>query len=392
MRTTTTKATKSTKVHFVYFVCFVVWSSITNATAQQAPTLRDDEVHGRKAWVIENGSLRVALLQSGGHIAEVRLMSDNPRLAINPMYVPPGPGYMGHIVCFPHFGPASPDERQNGLRGHGEAAWVEWRQTKPPQTTAEAITFFYGAELPNTDYRIERAVSVRSGEAVVHVEEWVENLASYDRPYNRDQHATFGAPFVAPGKNVLDLSGMKAITDARRTGGNQWAAGREFNWPDAPRADGTTVSLREFRAVPEGQVYTPVLATTSRGAGWFTLYNADYPLLVGYLFPVADHPWVIDWQNQPKPDSPAGTARGIEFGTSPFDEGLRPSIERGQMFGVPTYKWIGGRQRVSTTFTIFLSETPVAFAGVQDVRSEDTRIVVTERGSGREMTIAHTRH
>ena len=358
---------------------------------EESPTLREGEVHGRKAWVIENGTIRVALLRSGGHIAEVRLISDNPRLGINPMYVPPGPGYMGHIVCFPHFGPASPEERKSGLRGHGEAAWVDWQPTRPVQTTGQQITFFYGADLPNTHYRIERAVSLRSGEAVVHVEEWVENLTSYDRPYNRDQHATFGAPFVAPAKNVLDLSGTQAVTDPRRTGGNQWAADREFAWPHAPAGDSATVSLREFRAIPDGQVYTAVVTNTSRDAGWFTLYNTDHPLLVGYLFPTADHPWVIDWQNQPNPHSTAGTARGIEFGTSPFDEGLRRSVERASMFGAPTYKWIGARQRVSTTFTIFLGEIPPGFAGVEDVRREATRIVITERGSGREFSVAHVR-
>ena len=362
------------------------------ASLAQTPTVREDEFHGRKAWVLENGTIRVALLRDGGHIAELRMISDNPRLALNPMYVPPGAGYVGHIVCFPHFGPASPEERQSGLRGHGEAAWVAWQQTKPPRVNAQDVTFFYGADLPQTHYRIERAVTLRSGETVLHVEETIENLASYDRPYNRDQHATFGAPFVAPDTNVLDMSGTKAIADPRRTGGSAWAAGREFTWPHAPRADGTTVSLREFRAVPDGQVYTPVLSAPSRADGWFTLYNTLYPLLVGYLFPAADHPWIIDWQNRPKPDTPAGTARGIEFGTSPFDEGLRRSVERGSMFGAPAYRWIGARERVATTFTIFLGEVPEGFAGVQDVRSEEARIVVTERGSRRELTIAHIRH
>lgn len=356
----------------------------------QAPMLRDnEEVHGRKAWVLENGTIRVALLRGGGHIAEVRLISGNPRLALNPMYVPPGSGYIGHIVCFPHFGPASADERQSGLRGHGEAAWVDWQQTKPPQVSNRELTFFYGADLPQTHYRIQRAVTLRSGEAVVHVEESIENLASYDRPYNRDQHATFGAPFVAPEKNLLDMAGAKAMTDARRTAAGQWLPGREVHWPHAPTADSTTIDLRPFRAVPDGQVYTAV-ATASRDDAWFTLYNTEYPLLVGYLFPAADHPWINDWQNRPKPDTTAGTARGIEFGTSPFDEGLRRSVERGSMFGVPSYRWIGARQRVSTTFTIFLREVPDGFAGVQNVRSEETRIVVTERGTGRELAVPRT--
>ena len=354
----------------------------------QSPSLRDGEVQGRPAWVLENGMIRVALLRGGGHIAEVRLLSDNPRLALNPMYIPPGAGYMGHMVCFPHYGPpSSREERQAGLRGHGEAASVEWDYTRAPEVNAEGIRLYYGAELPKTQYRIERVVSVKTGETSVHVEEWIENLTAYDRPYNRNQHATFGAPFVAPEKNVLDLSGTRGMTDSRRTAGNQWIGDREFTWPQAPRADGTTVSLREFRGIARGQVYTPVLADSSRPLAWFTLYNSDYPLLVGYLFPVADHPWIIDWQNQGREDGSARSARGIEFGTSPFDEGLRRSVERGQMFETPAYHWISARQRLSTTFTIFLTEIPAGFAGVQDVRERGERIVITERGTGREFEL-----
>jgi hypothetical protein len=374
----------------VAWICFVVALSAARVVAQ-APVLREDEqFQGRKAWVIENGTIRVSLLRSGGHIAEVRLISDDPRRGLNPMYVSPGSGYVGHIVCFPHFGPASPEERQHGLRGHGEAAWVEWRQSQPPRRDDQRLTFFYGAHLPQTHYRIERAVSLRRGEAAVRVEETVENLALYDRPYNRNQHATFGAPFVAAAKNVLDVGGTKAISDPRRTGGGQWAANREFDWPLAPALSGT-VSLREFRAVPEGQVYTAIL-TAGGAAGWFTLYNTAYPLLVGYLFPADQHRWIIDWQNQPKPGGSAATARGIEFGTSPFDEGLRRSVERGSLLGAPTYAWIGARQRVSSTFTIFVTEVPDGFAGVRSVRREDSRIVISERGSARELTIVHTQN
>jgi hypothetical protein len=262
------------------------------------------------------------------------------------------------------------------LRGHGEAGSVEWQQTRPPQVDGKGTTFFYGANLPKTQYRIERAVMLAIGESTVRVEEWIENLAAYDRPYNRTQHATFGAPFVTPGRNILDMSGTRGVTDATRTAGGKWAEGQLFRWPNAPPRDGIELSLRDFHAIPGGQVYTPVLTDRSKPQSWFTLYNADYPLLVGYLFPSDDHPWIIDWQNQPRADVATGTARGIQFGTSPFDEGLRKSVERAHLLGVPTYKFIGARQRVSTTFTIFLHEIPQGFAGVRDVRIEDGKVVV----------------
>jgi hypothetical protein len=346
----------------------------------QTPAVREElNIHGRAGWIIENRSMRVALLRGGGHIAEVRLISANPRLSMNPMFIPQGNGYMGHLVCFPHYGPASADERAQGLTGHGEAGSVEWQQTRPPRSDANSITFFYGADLPKTQYQIERAVTLRAGDNAVHVEEWIENLAPYDRPYNRNQHATFGAPFVTPGRNVLDMSGTRGMTDSTRTAGSKWAENRVFQWPAAPTSDGVELSLRDFHAIPGGQVYTPVLTDRSKPQSWFALYNEDYPLLIGYVFPTDDHPWIVDWQNQPRADSAAGTARGIEFGTSPFDEGLRRSVERAQMLGVPTYKFIGARQRLSTTFTIFLRETAPGFKGVADARVENGKVIVIEK-------------
>ena len=365
-------------------LCLVLLAG--TAAYAQAPSVRHEpDIYGRPGWVLENGVMRVALLRGGGHIAEIRLLSPNPRLSINPMFVPaprpdsPGTGYMGHLVCFPYYGPASTEERAQGLSGHGEAGSVEWHETRPPQIDPKATTFFYGAELPKTQYRIERAVTLTAGESTVRVEEWIENLAPYDRPYNRNQHATFGAPFVTPGRNMLDMSGTRGITDPVRTAGSKWAESRLFQWPDAPAREGVELSFRDFHAIPGGQAYTPVLADREAPQGWFTIYNADYPLLVGYLFSAGDHPWIIDWQNQPRADSPAGTARGIEFGTSPFDEGLRKSVERAQLLGVPTYRFIGARQRVSTAFTIFLREIASGFKGVSGVAVENGRVVVREK-------------
>ena len=189
--------------------CLIAMAVVAGLSAQSPPaSVREEtQIYGRPGWVLENGKIRVALLRGGGHIAEVRFISNNPRLSINPMFIPEGGGYMGHLVCFPYFGPASPEEREQGLRGHGEAGSVEWRQTQPPQIDANGVTFFYGADLPKTQYKIERAVRLKNGEPTVHVEEWIENLAPYDRPYNRNQHATFGAPFVTPGRNMLDHVG-----------------------------------------------------------------------------------------------------------------------------------------------------------------------------------------
>ena len=376
-------------------------------------SLQTELVHGRPAYTLTNGKLRISALRGGGHLVDLRLLSDDAQKAISPFYVPKYPtidphtydpaqhaalygegenarllaGYMGHLLCFPTFGPPTAAEIAQGFTFHGEALTVEWSQYQPAQISDAAITLYYGADLPAVQYRVERAVTLRANETVVHVEEWLENLAPYDRPFNRDQHPTFGPPFVEPGKTMLDLSGTKGLIMAGRDAGGALPVG-EVMWPTASKPDGTPVDLRPSQATPASTTYYPILLDQTRALSYFTLYHVDYPLLVGYLFPTADNPWIVDWQeNQSNPNAPL-IARGIEFGTSPFDEGLRKSVDRGSLFGVPTYQWIAGHQRLKTTYTIFLTEIPHGFQGVQDIQTQPGQIVITERQTGRQLTVA----
>jgi hypothetical protein len=336
----------------------------------------------------------------------MRLITNDAKLGVNPFYVPKyqtiepyqydeakhgelygrgagrylDSGYLGHLLCFPSFGPASsPDEIRNGLGSHGEAVTVEWKQLRQPLIDASGVTLHYGADLPLTHYRVERAIRLPAETTVAHVEEWYENLAAYDRPFNRNQHATLGAPFVAVGKNILDVSGSQSVTKVR--GG-----------PEPPQLDDPSVERRMFNPAPKTSMFRTILLDRSRQTGYFTNYSTEFPILLGYVFATAEHPWVCDWHEngsgQAAPRLGQMVARGIEFGTSPIDEGLRRSVERGSFQGTPTYQWINGRQRVKATYTIFLAEIPAGFAGVADVRIEPGAIVIIERGTNRQIRIA----
>lgn len=144
--------------------------------------------------------------------------------------------------------------------------------------------------------------------------------------------------------------------------------------------------------MPGSTTYYPVLLNPTRPISYFTLYNEEFPLLVGYLFPTSDNPWIIDWQENSsilgEPFKGQMVARGIEFGTSPFDEGLRSSVERKSLFASPTFQWIGARERLKSTFTIFLTEIPIGFCGVQDILLKPDQIIVLEQKTGCEFVIS----
>ncbi|MBL8173969.1 MAG: DUF4432 family protein [Bryobacterales bacterium] len=351
------------------------------AAPLMAQTVKEEKVYGRDAWVLENGLIRVALLKGGGHIAEVRLLSSVSKANVNPMRVPHYPtidphsydpavhdatygadphrwlssGYMGHLLCFPFYGPpSSPDEVAARLGNHGEAPIVEWHRTKVQETEA-GLLFTYAAWLPRTQYRVERTVTLAKGARHVRVEEWVENVAAFDRPFQWMQHATFGPPFIEPGKTLLDTSATRGMV-----------ANEEVAWP------GENGKLRPMTATERSGGYVPLQMDPARRSQFFTLHNPGLKLLIGYVFPTAQNPWLADWQenkrNTHKPWNNQVIARGLEFGNSPYAEGLRKAIDRGKLFGVPAYGWIGAKQKLKNEFIIFLAEVPEGFPGVRDVQ------------------------
>jgi catechol 2,3-dioxygenase-like lactoylglutathione lyase family enzyme len=344
---------------------------------------------GRQAWTLANGWMRVSLLAGGGHIAEVRWLSDDPKKNLNPMRVPHYPtiepyeydsarddkvygdtphrwlssGYMGHLLCFPIYGPPSADEARAGLGNHGEAPIVQWREIKEEVNT-DGVTLWYGADLPKTQYRVERAVTLPRGMRTVYVREWVENLAPFDRPINWVEHSTFGPPFAEPGKTLLDSSGT--------------VVARESHDVANPPAD-----LRVFQPRPNFGSYYAMRTDPARKEQFFALYHPGYRILIGYVFPSEGNDWIADWQENHSitelPWNGQVVARGIEFGSSPFAEGLRASVERGSLLGAPSYRWIGGHQRLKTEFTIFLEEIPGDYQGVGNVHTEHGIPIVTPR-------------
>ncbi len=381
----------------------------------QPPSFREETLHGRRAFVLENQRMRVSTLPGGGFIGEIRFKSEDPRLSVNPMRVPhyqtidpfqydPAKhgalygtgsqrrlmaGYMGHFLCLPHYGATSEAELRLDLGNHGEALAVEWKRQKV-DTRAEGVTLWYAADLPKNQYRVERSITLPAEETVGYVEESVENLAPFDRPLNWVQHVTFGPPLLEPGKNFVDAPVSKVALQSGRDV-------REAAWPTGQDLDGQTVDFRLFPDTPKSGRYRAWLLDRSRPRVYFTMYNPEYRVLIGYLFPAADNPWIGDWQENQRvtgvPWNGHAIARGVDIGTTPFAEGLRRSVERGRLFDVPTHRWIQARERLTQFYLFFLAEIPLGFKGVADLRLENGQIVLVERETGKTVSIpcAHSR-
>jgi hypothetical protein len=266
-------------------------------------------------------------------------------------------GYMGHFVAFPQFASASEAELAQDYGQHGEAIAVAW-QTQKVETAKDRVSLRYFADLPKTHFTIARTITLPSDETVAYVEESVENLEAFGRPVQWTQHVTFGPPFVALNKNFVDASVENVVV----------------------RSGETAKDPRVFSGTPGTW-----LMDGSKPAVYFTMYNVDYPVLIGYIFEAAPNRWVLDWQeNQRMDEKPWDRkviARGVCIGDSVIG-GLRNAVQRGSQLGTPVFSWIDARQTRSQKYAFFLADIPIGFKGVSDLRIENDRIVIVERESG----------
>jgi len=328
--------------------------------------------HGRRAAAIENDRLRVTVLEGGGHIAEIL----DKRTGISPLWIPEWDtiepadydprrhpqygggadasllaGIMGHNLCLDIFGGPSAEEQAGGLPAHGETSIARFTvDAQRDRLTMQAV-------LPNAQLRVLRGIELHDDE--VRVRETVENLNSTDRPVGWTEHVTIGPPFLVKGETQLELAADRSIVYPATFGRADYLEpGGEFAWPHAPRAGGGTVDMRRYGAAFASSAYTAHRMHPASDVASFSVFSPKHQLVFSYSWGRAAFPWLGIWEENHSRTAAPWNGRaltwGLEFGVSPFPESRRAMIERGPLFGTPTFRWIPARAIVEVAYTATL--------------------------------------
>ena len=324
---------------------------------------------GRRCASIENQHLCVSVLQEGGHIAEIL----DRETGVNPLWTPPWPslepsafdpgkhdkaygsgseakllaGIMGHNLCLDIFGGPSPEEAAAGLTVHGEGSVV------PYKISSRGETLTFRAKLPQAGIAFARVIELR--ERAVVIRESVENLTACDRPIGWTQHVTLGPPFLKRGATQFRASATLSKVFESEFGKHDYlCAGAGFDWPHAPRTAGGTADLRVMNGEKASSAFTTHLMDPARDDAFFVAFSPADRLAFGYVWKRADFPWLGIWEeNHSRRQAPwkgKTLARGMEFGVSPIPETRRQMIQRGSLFGVPTYRWLPAKGRLEVEY------------------------------------------
>ncbi len=322
-----------------------------------------------------NGALELVVLPHGGSFASFTLSADKTRtnLVWDPARLSSqapqafGPS-LGHFLCVDGFGPVTPAERAAGLSDHGEANKLPWQVV---HSAASSATF--RVRLPLAQETLTRTITMAPNEQVLLVESGLESEAAFDRVILWAEHATIGAPFVALGKTVVDQSAKKCRTKSYDDPGpSRFPGGVDFEWPNLP-AHG---DLRVAPARAGRFEHIGCLMDESREDEFITAIDTERNLLIGYLFPRRDFPWVQHWMHYPEDGA---YAWGLEFGMQPYDMTKAEVVALSPMFDTPTFRWLPAKSRLATRFLMFAASVPPGFDRVTDVRLENGKLVIEDR-------------
>jgi len=116
------------------------------------------------------------------------------------------------------------------------------------------------------------------------------------------------------------------------------------------------VDLRRYSDASASSAYTIHLMDQDRPDAFFVAFSPAARLAFGYVWRTSDFPWMGIWEENHSRHVPPWNGRtmtrGMEFGVSPVPESRREMIERGRMFGLPTFRWIPARSRLNAEYWI----------------------------------------
>jgi len=364
-------------------------------TAALSGQVRVSRFHDRDSWTIDTLDIRVTVLQSGGHVAEIFLKDGG----VNPLWLPKEPtmdaeqfdaakhsasfgggpaarlraGLVGHNVCFPFWGDPSEAEFHAGMTYHGETGIARWRRLmKVPGLVIIA-------DLPESHTRMER--SIQASGRVVTFDTVAKNLSAWDRAVGWCEHVTIAAPFLEKDVTEMDAS----ITRGRFNGDT---SGRMFQWPHgADSPTGATFDLRKVRDIPESGFVNNFLVDPASEYGFLSAFNPKNHVLIGYVFRRSEFPWLNIWEA----NNEKMLTRGLEFSNTPPHGTAKRLARTPELWDAPGYDWLDAKGELRKTFAAFTTKVPAGYRGVArvnwDRKQHGGRIEVVERETGKSISL-----
>ena len=336
----------------------------------------------RTTLILENDRVQAVFDCGGGALADFHFK--NQRL--NPLaWRLPEPGdvkprMMGHFICFDRLGGSTKNEKSNGMPNHGEASKIMWHESASDTMGPDELVVRMLCELPLAGMRVDRKAELSERGSVMFVDEYFTNINPLGRLCNIVQHPSIGGDFLDD-TVLVDSNAWKGFAN-----GNPKPMYEEpvIYWPYLVKDD----RLTDLRMLVDGDQngVENFVCKKDVKTGWMTACNAEKGLLIGYVWDIADYPWIRHWRHieDGKP-----LARGLEFGTTPLPFPFGDILKKGSIFETPVIVFLDANESIKKSYTVFLLSIPSDFLGVESVAISEDKIIVAERKTSRAFIIPY---
>ncbi len=352
----------------------VVSGLFCSALLISGPAWPETGLEGRRQVVLEGKTALVSVDMAGGSIVDFHFLDQmlNPLTWNFPEKGDTKPRTIGHFLCFDRWGQPSDQELKNGMPFHGEATAVNWDMISPPARKGSVISADMRCVLPIGGMELRRTIELSDNSSVLRVRESVTNLNKLGRVYNIVQHPSIGPGFLDE-TVLVDTNAGKGF---KQGGAMPDPEEPVIYWPLVVHQG----ALRDLRTLTNNHdpAVTSFIFADSLEFGWVTAVNPGKGLLIGYLWKLAEYPWLNIWRNVQN-GKPA--ARGLEFGTTGLHQPFPTLTAKKTIFGRPLFEYLDAGQTVTKSYVAFLAKTPAGFTGVRDVRLRGEDIVITPAGT-----------
>ncbi len=284
----------------------------------------------------------------------------------------------GHFICMDRWGAPSDAEGKRGMPFHGEAPHVSWSvNNTSPSNLANSVM---RCDLPVAGLSIDRNVYFEKDSSAILVTEVVTNRGPLGRIYNFVQHPSIAPPYLNENTRI----DSNATAGFSQSGTVPVTADQATVWPKVTLAD-QIADLRAFRNNgPDGSDVSSFIFSSETQTGWVTAVDPASGLLLGYLWPTADYPWLNIWRQRANGQV---VARGLEFGTTGYHQPYATLVKQHQILGRPLFDYLDCDQSRGRTYVVFLAVLPQDFRGVASVECHSNHAVITEDSDGQRRTL-----
>jgi len=176
---------------------------------------------------------------------------------------------------------------------HGEVWGIPWRHAIV-EDSPEVVSARMWVRTYRTPFLLERTMTLRSGSAVLEIDETLTNEGEEPMELMWGHHPAFGPPFLSE-HCVIQCGARRVVVDPNVGEASRFAPDQEFPWPVGIGRNGQEVDLSKI--VPASARVSDMTYLADLQEAWYAVTNRWRRVGIGMAWDLETFPYIWCWMS-----------------------------------------------------------------------------------------------